>query len=112
MEAATTTDRSARASWRRTTGGELLSELLGTFVLICFGDERRGDGREVRLGQPAVVLAEVAADCDAEPIVVGSRGRGAWRSAALGSVSSEVARRAPCPVMIVPEHAAGEARTA
>src|ERR671924_756174 len=27
-----------RASWRRTTLGELVSELLGTFVLICFGD--------------------------------------------------------------------------
>src|SRR5919206_2542470 len=27
-----------RASWRRTTAGELVSELLGTFVLICFGD--------------------------------------------------------------------------
>ena len=68
--------------------------------------------REVRLGQPAVVLAEVAADCDAEFIVVGSRGRGAWRSAVLGSVSSEVARRAPCPVIIVPERAAVEPRPA
>src|ERR671928_2000411 len=27
-----------RAAWRSTTGGELLAELLGTFVLICFGD--------------------------------------------------------------------------
>ena len=68
--------------------------------------------REVRLGQPAVVLTEVAADCNAELIVVGSRGRGAWRSAVLGSVSSEVARCAPCPVMIVPERAAVEDRTA
>ena len=59
--------------------------------------------RELRLGEPAVVLAEVAADCDADMIVVGSRGRGAWRSAVLGSVSSDLARRAPCPVMIVPE---------
>ena len=62
--------------------------------------------REVRLGEPAAVLAQVAADCDAELIVVGSRGRGAWRSAVLGSVSSDVARLAPCPVMIVPERAA------
>jgi glycerol uptake facilitator len=37
MEAATT-GRRARASWRHTTWGELLAELLGTFVLICFGD--------------------------------------------------------------------------
>jgi nucleotide-binding universal stress UspA family protein len=62
--------------------------------------------REVRLGEPAVVLAQVAADVDAELIVVGSRGRGAWRSAVLGSVSSDVARFAPCPVMIVSERAA------
>jgi len=68
--------------------------------------------REVRLGQPAFVLAEVAAEQDAELIVVGSRGRGAWRSAVLGSVSAEVARHAPCPVMIVPERAAVESRTA
>jgi nucleotide-binding universal stress UspA family protein len=67
--------------------------------------------REVRLGEPAAVLAEVAADCGAELIVVGSRGRGAWRSAVLGSVSSDVARLAPCPVLIVPERAA-EVQTA
>jgi glycerol uptake facilitator protein len=28
----------ARGGLRRTTGGELLAELIGTFVLICFGD--------------------------------------------------------------------------
>jgi len=38
MEAAAMARRHARASWRRTTLGELLSELLGTFVLISFGD--------------------------------------------------------------------------
>ena len=68
--------------------------------------------RELRLGEPAVVLAEVAADCDADMIVVGSRGHGAWRSAVLGSVSSDLARRAPCPVVIVPERAAVESRAA
>jgi nucleotide-binding universal stress UspA family protein len=67
--------------------------------------------REARLGEPAAVLAEVAADCGAELIVVGSRGRGAWRSAVSGSVSSDVARLAPCPVLIVPERAA-EVQTA
>jgi len=68
--------------------------------------------REVRLGQPAVVLADVAAASAAEMIVVGSRGRGPWRSAALGSVSAEVTRLAPCPVMVVPEPAATVERTA
>jgi nucleotide-binding universal stress UspA family protein len=57
---------------------------------------------EVRLGEPATVLAELAEESRAELIVVGSRGRGAWRSAAMGSVSADLVRLAPCPVMIVP----------
>ena len=57
---------------------------------------------EVRLGEPATVLAELAEQRRAELVVVGSRGRGAWRSAAMGSVSAELVRLAPCPVVIVP----------
>src|ERR671923_2811652 len=38
MTATTTAPQLRRAAWRRTTAGELLSEMLGTFVLICFGD--------------------------------------------------------------------------
>jgi nucleotide-binding universal stress UspA family protein len=67
--------------------------------------------RDVRLGDPATVLAELAEERGTEIIVVGSRGRGAWRSAALGSVSTELARLAPCPVLIVPEHTLVELRT-
>jgi glycerol uptake facilitator protein len=36
-EAAAQTQR-PRAGWRATTAGELASEFLGTFILICFGD--------------------------------------------------------------------------
>jgi nucleotide-binding universal stress UspA family protein len=68
--------------------------------------------RKVRLGEPATVLAELAAENAAEFIVVGSRGRGVWRSAALGSVSAELVRLACCPVMIVPELALEKQRTA
>jgi nucleotide-binding universal stress UspA family protein len=68
--------------------------------------------RKVRLGEPATVLAELAAEHGAEFIVVGSRGRGAWRSAALGSVSAELVRLACCPVMIVPELALETQHTA
>jgi nucleotide-binding universal stress UspA family protein len=58
---------------------------------------------ELRLGQPAAELAAAAADCEAELLVVGTRGRGAWRTAVLGSVSVAVAHLAPCPVLVVPD---------
>jgi len=51
-------------------------------------------------GEPADVLVRVAAEADAELIVVGNKGmRGARR--VLGSVPNRVAHRAPCAVMIV-----------
>ncbi|MFD8410969.1 universal stress protein [Streptomyces sp. NPDC059650] len=50
-------------------------------------------------GHPAEVL--VAEAEGAEVLVVGSRGRGGFRRALLGSVSQQVALHAPCPVTIV-----------
>src|SRR5436190_1608713 len=35
---ATAAPRRTPARWRRTTAGELASECIGTFILICFGD--------------------------------------------------------------------------
>ena len=51
-------------------------------------------------GIPAEVLVRMAADADL--IVVGSRGSGGFARLALGSVSSQAAHHAPCPVVIVP----------
>jgi nucleotide-binding universal stress UspA family protein len=51
-------------------------------------------------GIPAEVLVRAAADADL--IVVGSRGSGGFARLALGSVSSQVAHHAPCPMVIVP----------
>jgi nucleotide-binding universal stress UspA family protein len=49
----------------------------------------------------------------ADLLVVGSRGRGAFRGLLLGSIALRCAMRAPCPVMVVHLQAsrtAGEAR--
>lgn len=49
---------------------------------------------------PAEVLAARGGELDL--LVVGSRGYGPIRHALLGGVSSEVMRRSPCPVLVVP----------
>jgi nucleotide-binding universal stress UspA family protein len=65
--------------------------------------------RRARVGQPAERLADLADDEDAEFIVVGSRGRGAFKAAFLGSVSNSLVGVARCPVLIVPPGASEEA---
>ena len=62
--------------------------------------------RRVVIGDPAERLAELADDEGAELIVVGSRGRGAFKAAFLGSVSNSLVGVARCPVLIVPPGAA------
>ena len=51
-------------------------------------------------GRPAEVLLEAARGADL--LVVGHRGRGAFRSVALGSVGLSCVLHAPCPVLVVP----------
>jgi nucleotide-binding universal stress UspA family protein len=69
-----------------------------------------GVERRVELGDPAERLIAVSDEEGAELLVVGSRGRGSLTSAVLGSVSADVAARAPCPVALVPERAADSTR--
>jgi nucleotide-binding universal stress UspA family protein len=57
-------------------------------------------------GFPADWLADLADEEEAELIVVGSRGRGALRSALLGSVSDQLIGVARCPVLVVSPGAA------
>jgi nucleotide-binding universal stress UspA family protein len=56
----------------------------------------------LRAGEPAPELLEAARELDAELLVVGSRGLREIGSALLGSVSCELMREAPCPVVVVP----------
>jgi nucleotide-binding universal stress UspA family protein len=48
-------------------------------------------------------LADLADEEAADLIVVGSRGRGAFKAAFLGSVSSDLIGVARCPVLVVPK---------
>jgi nucleotide-binding universal stress UspA family protein len=64
-----------------------------------------GAERRVGIGQPGERLADLADEEDAELIVVGSRGRGAFKAAFLGSVSNSLVGVARCPVVVVPRGA-------
>lgn len=59
----------------------------------------------VLVGSAAPAILEEAAEVAATLIVVGARGRGALKSALLGSVSRDVAAGADCPVVVVPSGA-------
>jgi nucleotide-binding universal stress UspA family protein len=78
---------------------ELLTKLSATMGL------ERAD-RRVVIGYAAERLADLADEEGAEMIVVGSRGRGAFRAAFLGSVSTSLIGVARCPVLVVPPAAA------
>jgi nucleotide-binding universal stress UspA family protein len=58
--------------------------------------------RPVVAGLAAERLADLADEADAELIVVGSRGRGAFKAAFLDSVSTSLIGVARCPVLVVP----------
>ncbi len=64
--------------------------------------------REIGSGDPAQTLVEVAQRFGCEAIIMGARGRGALRSALLGSVSQAVLQASKVPVTIV-KHAQTDA---
>jgi nucleotide-binding universal stress UspA family protein len=69
-----------------------------------------GLGADVRrrsaIGPAADMIVAACEDERAELVVLGSHGRGGLKAALLGSVSSQVASRAPCPCLIVSPEAA------
>jgi len=58
-------------------------------------------GTQLIEGPPAPAILRVAAEDGCDLIVMGSRGHGQLAGLLLGSVSSAVAQRAECPVLIV-----------
>ena len=78
----------------RRDGERMLSEALGA-----------DDETLVAVGAPAEELVRLAEEYGAGLLVVGTHGRGPIAGAMLGSVSRTLARRGPCPVLLVPEDA-------
>ena len=96
--------------WRRMLDADHEEEgrkILDSIVLEG-NDELDGATWETRLvsGSPAEAIVRVAAEEDADAIVVGSHGYGRLE-ALLGSVSHDVLRLADRPVTVVPARSAG-----
>jgi nucleotide-binding universal stress UspA family protein len=81
------------------SGRSLLTDIVAEMSLPA-GTEQR-----IEIGTPVDRILGVAEDAEAALVVVGSHGRGAVASAFLGSVSTNIAAHAPCPVVVVSPHA-------
>jgi nucleotide-binding universal stress UspA family protein len=70
----------------------------------------------VRSGPAAQEILRYAAEIDADLIIIGSRGHGAWERIILGTTAERVVREASGPVLVVPlptlDAATGRAGTA
>ena len=58
---------------------------------------------QTRLGRPASEIAAVAKEIDADLIIISTHGHTGLKHVFLGSVTENVARIAPCPVLVVRE---------
>ena len=55
----------------------------------------------VVVGAPGPKIVELASELEAEVLVIGTRNPGKVASMLLGSVATELVRKAPCPVFVV-----------
>ena len=59
--------------------------------------------KQTRIGRPASEIAAAAKELDADLIIISTHGHTGLKHVFLGSVTENVARLAPCPVLVVRE---------
>lgn len=65
-------------------------------------DERLAATGRALAGTPGSTIAEACEEIGADLLVAGSRGYGPVMRVLVGSVSTQLVRKAPCPVLVVP----------
>lgn len=100
-------DAAARAvEWARSFADERGLKLIGVHVTTSAQrDARPDDGIErilLRDRYPAAAIMEVAADLDADLIVLGRRGAGGFPSLPIGTTAHQVAGSCGRPVAVIP----------
>lgn len=88
-----------------TDPNELIEEALATL-----GKPPHAEGRRL-IGATATSLAEACED-GVDILIAGSRGHGPAGRVLLGSVSTQLIHKAPCPVLVVPRGTASEVAVA
>lgn len=86
-------------AWQEDDGRRLLEEAVKIAEDATRTSRKIGIARELWNAPPAPTLAKMSEE--AEMVVVGSYGRGAIGRALLGSISSDIVRRASCPVAVI-----------
>ncbi len=85
-------------------GPDIPAEELVAGTLTRFRDaglEARGEIRRVSPGNTPEQIVAVAAEVEADLIVLGTRGLTEWKSMLLGGVANKVVQHAHCPVLLV-----------
>ena len=75
--------------------------LKGLLKLISAREAGMTVERRLAEGDPAMEIPEAARQIGGDLIVLGTHGRSGLRRLLMGSVSEEVVREAPCPVLTV-----------
>ena len=84
----------------------VVAESLRAFVSAQVPSTQVVDTVVIEAGSVADDLLVQAAALDAEIVVIGTHGRSGFERLLLGSVAEKILRKASCPVLVVPRHAA------